>query len=107
MLRWAARPATTPVCRHCGGTSGHPAIDGLACYPCILAIGRLVADPGHAELPTVVAAWEAHRDVVELRVCAAHGVQEWAWLGWTSEPDAHPDAAWDAVRAAYARAWAA
>ena len=97
--------APAPRCELCFGSSGHPPIDGdgpPTCYPCLLKRGRWAADPESLGVSPLAALWSAHEDVVELRSCRAH-VVEWAFVGWTSDPDdlVDPDAALRAVGAAY------
>lgn len=78
---------TKPVCGICRGTSGHEPIpddgDALVCYACILRLGRMVADPMHADPDRLVDLAAAHEDVVELKPCQEHGGC-WAWVGWAA-----------------------
>lgn len=105
LLAWMRRHTPdVPQCAVCAGSSGHPPIsdDGaLVCLPCVYRIGRLVADPVNCDVSVVSVAWEDHKDVVELRSCAAHTI-EWQWLGWTADRDtlADPDGALLAFAAA-------
>jgi hypothetical protein len=92
LLGWMRRqealpaPAPGPLCIQCGGASGHGPIDELVCYPCILSIGRVVADPGVQSSSILAVWWEDHKDVVSLRSCIVH-IVDWVWTDEWPGPD--------------------
>lgn len=75
-----------PVCIICRGSSKHPPIVGDGpprCYPCLLSLGRIVADPLSVDPDRLIDLEEAHGDVVSLQPCQKHAGGCWTWVGWT------------------------